>query len=420
MELRFYRYRLNSLTLTFGKATHAIKRNRMLGLTCINTYLRNNSIGTNVSNRTPLCMLTLNLEAKLIKELFRNKDSSKAAIDIAEISLGKELNQIGADKFIQGTFDIIPVKSEDNYMLPEGETEKGSENIMTQLQVVHVYMYRKDVINYMNQEASFNLHNVSKAAALETAFRIRNIPPRTVIATPPQDNGSIVNCTVPMNTLIQNIDALNEYYGLYTCTPLIYWDFLFNEAYCINRFEPNIKIDSKTSFDTVQFRMHKVTDPRAIGTGSLDSLSDKMHLVALNSVPIIHDVSKTVTYTKFSTITTVNTNTGKVTKETVDKDSTKNRYVVESSPFTKAQFINNELVPSQMVAISITDASLRIFRPYKTYRFDADPEYADLNLTDRKFRIAYYGFELKSDGDQDFVPSAEISLYAVDKRYRAK
>lgn len=408
------------MVLTLGNKTHNLKINRMIGMMCINAYLRNNSIGNQVSNRMPMCILTLNLDAPLIKELFENLDKSKISLSIVEIALNKDMQQVGANSFINDSFDILPVKSVDNYMIPDGTTEQTVENVMTQLQSVDLYLYKKTIINYFNQEASLNLHNVSKAAALQTLFRVRNIPARTVIATPPQDNNTITSCTIPMNTLIQNIDELNTYYGLYTCTPLVYWDFLYNEMYCINRFEPNIIIQSKTSYDAVQFRLRSVTDPRAIGVGSLDSLSDKMHLVALNSVPTIYNTDDTRKYTGFSTLTTVNTVTGKVSKETLNKDSTKNYYVIENNLFTTAQQINDRLVPSSLVALSITDASLRIFKPYKTYRFLTDAEYDTLELNNKKFRVGYYGFELHSEGETEFSPKIELSLYVVNKDYRSK
>ena len=407
------------MVLTLGSKTRELQLNRMIGMVCINAYLRNNSIGNQVSNRMPMCILTLNLDAEIIQEIFANSNSSKISLSIAEIALDKDMKQVGANSFINDSFDILPVKSVDNYMIPDGTTEETVENVMTQLQSVDLYLYKKTVINYFNQEASLNLSNVSKAAALQTLFRVRNIPARTVIATPPQDNNTITNCTIPMNTLIQNIDELNTYYGLYTCTPLVYWDFLYNEMYCINRFEPNIIMQSNTSYDTVQFRLHSVTDARAISVGSLDSLSDKMHLVALNSVPTIYSTDDTRKYTDFSTVTTVDTSTGKVTKETLNKDSTKNSYVIENNLFTTAQQINDRLVPGFMVALSITDASLRIFKPYKTYRFLADNEYENLDINNKKFRVGYYGFELHSEGEQDFSPKVELSLYVVDG-YRSK
>lgn len=408
------------MVLTLGNKERELKQNRMIGMMCINAYLRNNSIGNQVSNRMPMCILTLNLDGAIIKELFENADNSKMSLSIVEIALDKDMQQVGANSFINDSFDILPVKSVDNYMIPDGTTEETVENVMTQLQSLDIYLYKKTIINYFNQEASLNLHNVSKAAALQSLFRIRNIPFRTVIATPPQDNNAITNCTIPMNTLIQNIDELNTYYGIYTCTPLVYWDFLYNEMYCINRFEPNIIIKSNTSYDTVQFRLHSVTDARAISVGSLDSLSDKMHLVALNSVPTIYNTDSTRKYTSFSTLTTVNTSTGKVTKETLDKDSTKNSYVIENNLFTTAQQINDRLVPNSLVALSITDASLRIFKPYKTYRFLADAEYDPLDLNNKKFRIGYYGFELHSEGETDFSPRIELSLYVVSDEYRSK
>ena len=418
MELKFYRYRVQKIELTLGKKNYQIKTNRMIGMTCINAYLRNNSIGTKVSDRMPMCILTLGLEGELIKEFFDNKEASKVSLNIAEIALDSEMTQVGAGSFINGSYDIIPVKSADNYMIPDGTTEQTVDNSMDQLQPVDMYLYRKDIVNYFNQEISVNLHNVSKGGALQALFRLRKIPGNTVMAAPPQDDGKIEYWTIPMNSLIQNIDELNTYYGLYTCTPLIYWDSIFNELYCINRFDPNIIIPSNTNFDTVQFRLRSVTDPRSIAVGSMDSLSEKMHYVALNSVPTIYNTEEHRHYTDFSTLTTVNYGSGRVAKETLNENSTKNIYVVENSKFTMSQLINDKIVPSFVVSFTCTDMSLKVFKPYKTYRFDADDEYSTLELNNKKFRIGYYGFELHAEGEEEFTAKAEVTLYAVDDQYR--
>lgn len=419
MELSFYRYRVNKLELTLGNKNYNLKVDRMLGMVVTNAYLRNNSIGTKVSDRMPRCIVSLNIEGSMIKELFENKDNSKISINIAEIALNSEMEQQNASSFINGSFDIMPVKSADNYMIPDGTTEETVENIMTQLQVVDIYLFKRTIVNYFNQESSLNLSNVTKAAALQALFKIRNIPSKTVIATPPQDNSTIMNCTIPMNSLIENIDELNVYYGLYTCTPLVYWDYLFDEMYCINRFDPNIILNSRTTFTSVQFRLRSVTDPKSIAVGSMDSLSEKMHFVAVNSVPTTYSMQENQYYTDFSTLTTVNTSSGQVKKETLNADSTKALYVTENSLFTKAQIINDAIVPGFIVSFEITDMSLKIFRPYKTYRFNADEEFNTLDLNNKKYRIGYYGFELKSEGDTEFSGRADISLYAVDDQYRS-
>ena len=62
--------------------------------------------------------------------------------------------------------------------------------------------------------------------------------------------------------------------------------------------------------------------------------------------------------------------------------------------------------------------SLKVFKPYKTYRFNADDEYSTLELNNKKFRIGYYGFELHAEGEEEFTAKAEVTLYAVDDQYR--
>lgn len=418
MDLSFYRYRVNLLELTLDK-NYTLKENRMVSFTTINAYLRNNAVTTRVSNRMPLAIITIGLEGELIRKVFETKGTGKISIEIAELELDSEMEIIGVSDFIRGSYDILPVKSSDNYMIPDGTTEEDVDNSMDQIQPLDLYIYRKEILNYFNQEISMNMSEVSKAAALQAIFRIRNIPGDTVIATPPQDNSTVTNITLPLNTLIGNIDSLNEYYGLYTCTPLIYWDFLFEKMYCINRFNPNITIPSKTDFDTVQFRIKNVEDPTSIAVGSANSLSEKTHLVAVNTMPTVSNKKTEASYTDFSTITGVDSQ-GNVTKETLDANSTKNEYVVNKNTFTLSQQINDRIVPSFIVALSVSDSSLKIFKPYKTYRFDIDEEYDTLELRNKKFRLGYYGFELHSDGDTDFVGLAEISLYVVDENYRDK
>ena len=157
MELSFYRYRVNKLELTLGNKNYNLKIDRMLGMVVTNAYLRNNSIGTKVSDRMPRCIVSLNIEGSMIKELFENKDNSKISINIAEIALNSEMEQQNASSFINGSFDIMPVKSADNYMIPDGATEETVENIMTQLQVVDIYLFKRTIVNYFNQENSLNL-----------------------------------------------------------------------------------------------------------------------------------------------------------------------------------------------------------------------------------------------------------------------
>ena len=418
MDLNFYRYRVNNIELTLDK-NYSIKENRMVSFTAINAFLRNNAVTTKVSDRMPIAIITLGLEGDLIKTIFETKGEGKISIEIAELELNGEMAIVGVSDFIKDSYDILPVKSSDNYMIPDGTTETEVENSMDQIQPMDLYIYKKEILNYFNQEISMNMTSVSKAAALQAIFRSRNIPAKRVIATPPQDNATVTNVTLPLNTLIGNIDSLNEFYGVYTCTPLIYWDFIFNMVYCLNRFDPNIIMPSKTDFDTVQFRIKNVEDATSIAVGSVNSLTEKLHLVAVNTIPTIKNMKTEASYTDFSTIIGVDSS-GNVEKTTLDANSTKNEYIVNKNMFSVSQQINDRIVPSFIVALSVSDASLKIFKPYKTYRFNVDEEYSNLELNNKKFRLGYYGFELHSDGDADFIGLAEISLYEVGDSYRSK
>ena len=413
MDFSFYRYRVNSISITLDK-TYELKPEVFLGMTTINAYQRKNSVSINTSDRMPRCIISLGLEGPMIKILYEYEKKGKISLNIAEVEYNGNMIQIGSSGFINNSFDIMPVKSIDNYMIPDGTTELDVDTSMYQLQNVDLYIYQKEVLNYFNQEVSLNLNNISRAGALQALFKYRNIPSGTIIATPPEDNGIIKNLSLPLASLIKNIDYINTYYGLYSCTPLVYWDFLFKTAYCINRYNPNIKITNKSDFDNVTFILSSTSSPQSIQSGSSNSLQDRTHYVPVNNLPTIQNFQKENQYTTMSNIISIDAQNGKVIKKTLNSDSTSNEYILNQNKLSMSQYINDLTIPGFVVALSTTDSSLKIFKPYKTYRFNTDPEYDNMNLKNKKFRIGYFGFELHSNGNNEFVAKCEISLFASE------
>src|SRR5699024_9604344 len=97
--------------------------------------------------------------------------------------------------------------------------------------------------------------NTDKAAAIQSLFSMRDIPPKTCVISPPVSNDIIDNLVLPLGDLVENLDMLNMQYGLWSSTTIVFDDYTY--LYCIDRNNPNVILSRATDFDTIMFKIPK-------------------------------------------------------------------------------------------------------------------------------------------------------------------
>lgn len=353
ITLRTYKYVPTSIELTLDK-NYTLESGVCTYLNITHDYL---------NRRFPVMQIGIELPSDMIKLVYQYKNTAVMKLEVNEYQYDADNNLVSSRQFLRKTLTIIPVNAQTTYITATDSITESESDIMKKLQVFDMFLIDMIAINWFNQQISVILQNTSKPAALQALFHMRNIPAKTVIATPPLDTQTLNQFILPPGNLIDNIDVLNRRYGIYNSYPIIYYDFNF--LYCINKVAPNIVIPSSVDFDTVTFILKNISDPSHLIYGSGIDQSSKTHYTNLQSAPTINDKTIQSTTSKFSTLATVDYN-GNVSKTTLDANSTALIYETAHNSYTSDQIIN-EIMSGPVLTISTYNAGISFMTPYKTY-----------------------------------------------------
>lgn len=395
-----YKYKPCNVVLTIGDETFEFRDGCITYLNFIHDYTR---------RRFPVIQCGMEMETRLIKKLYENEDNSKLKLDVYEYQIDKTDEVVGTVLYLQDTFSIIPANDQTVYITSTDSETESQMDVMKTLQNFQMYLIDMEVINWFTQEISIMMEEVTYSAALQALFVERKVPKGLVVATPPQQTGKLHYMVVPLQDLIHNIRHLNNMYGLYDGTPIVYYDLKY--LYCVAKKTPNIIIPSATDYGTIKFLLKNPTDPTYKIAGSFDDAENQLHLVNLNREPEILDNTTRDVNTKFSTLTAVNS-LGKVTKTTIDEEAeaTTLKYIYSNNDLTEQQVINENMY-GRIINLGVLNTSVKFLTPYKDYIFDADTSYDNLDLNGYIFRIIQFTLGIHREGSTDYLNEATIVLY---------
>ena len=347
------------------------------------------------NRRLPIIRMNIEMEMMMIKKLYENIDEAKLKMDLYEQQLNENDEVIGTSLYWQHTFKIIPARDQTMYITSDDITTEKAVDQMRNLQLVELYLIDMDAVKWFTQKITTVFADCSRAAALHAVMQMRGIPAGIAIVTPPVNNEMVDYMVIPMGDLIGNIDAINEGYGMYTTYPIIYYDLL--NFYCVDKIKPNIVMPMAKEYGNIVLMMKNMTLPDHQVTGSYDDAVNKTHYINMNIVPKIHDYTKEVGSTKFSTVTSVDSK-GTVNKTTVNEDATALHYVYAYSNQTVDQIIN-ETMYGPVVDVAAQNCSVAFIKPYKLVTFEMDTQYYNLGL-DRGnvFRILDWSLSMTREG----------------------
>ena len=397
-EILRHRYSFTSFTMTAG-TEYDIDPAHIGAIQFEYDYLR---------RRLPIIKVTISLTDEQVRNMFDNEDTAKVSIEIIDNALDDAGNIISSTPFVHDTFDIIPATGSDDYT---GETYTDALSEDPNFTVMCLYLVKNERIQWLDKKIATIFKNTDKAAAIQSLFSMRDIPPKTCVISPPVSNDIIDNLVLPLGDLVENLDMLNMQYGLWSSTTIIFDDYTY--LYCIDRNNPNVILSRATDFDTIMFKVPKSDNAMLVAYGSGNDSVNRCHYVNLAIGPSIENNTNTTTKMEFGTITSIDSE-GKVKKYTVDENSPKMKFVRATSDITIDQFVNNKLANPINVTVTATDISIGIFRPYKNYRFDIE----EINtmhdaLANKVFRVSFCTISLTKKQDY-FESMVTMRLSVVD------
>ena len=397
-EILRHRYSFTSFTMTAG-TEYDIDPAHIGAIQFEYDYLR---------RRLPIIKVAISLTDEQVRSMFDNEDTAKVSIEIIDNALDDAGNIISSTPFIHDTFDIIPATGSDDYT---GETYTDSLSEDPNFTVMCLYLVKNERIQWLDKKIATIFKNTDKAAAIQSLFSMRDIPPKTCVISPPVSNDIIDNLVLPLGDLVENLDMLNMQYGLWSSTTIIFDDYTY--LYCIDRNNPNVILSKATDFDTIMFKVPKSDNAMLVAHGSGNDSVNRCHYVNLAIGPSIENNTNTTTKMEFGTITSIDSD-GKVKKYTVDENSPKMKFVRATSDITIDQFVNHKLANPINVTVTATDISIGIFRPYKNYRFDIE----EINtmhdaLANKVFRASFCTMSLTKKQDY-FESMVTMRLSVVD------
>lgn len=363
------------------------------------------------ARKLPVIQCGIEMEVSLIEKLYKYQDTAQLKLDIYEQEADGDGNIVGTTLYLQHTFSIIPARDQTVYITSTDSTTRAAMDVMKTLQNFEMYLIDMDSVNWFTVERDAVFEEATYAAALQAMFLLRDIPPKTVIATPPQQEGKVTHMNIPMEDLVHNIHHLNTAYGLYDTTPIVYYDL--EHLYCISKREPNIVLESATDFGTVSFILMNPDKAASQITGSCNDPQTGTHWINLNSKPNIYDSRPKDTSAKLSTLTTVNAKGG-VKKTTLDENATTLRYIYAMNDLSEAQFIN-ETMTGPTVALMASNTSVKFLKPYKDYTFTPDTSYTNLGLSNHIFRLLKWTLGIHREGVTDYISEVSMTLYTPER-----
>lgn len=397
-----HRYTFKNIVLTLDK-DYPIREEMAISFAMVWDY----------SHRTqPVIQFTLQLEKDLVVLFYQNRKTAKIKFDIYEMMYDENDTKINTSLWLQHSFSIVPVRDITHYINAQDiETIEWSDP-MSQPQGVEMYLIDRDIYNQLVKKLSVNVTQVSKPAILQSLFESRDIPGKTVIATPPEDSSVVPRTVLELGTLVGNIDELNTRYGIYTAKALIFHDLEY--LYCLNRIQPNIQLKSTTEFDTVTFILANSSTPDAKLCGGVTDTARKTHFINLPGAPEITDYDTMINSMEFSTVESIDYE-GTVDVTTLKSDDAKMEYIYEHNPLSTQQEINERILTDQVVSMIIADSPISFFKPYKTYNFLVDTQYSNLDIAGHQYRLNYLEFGITKEGS-GYESTIQLMLYRIDNK----
>ena len=397
IQIYRYVYTVRNMQMTIANQTYTFEDG-----TCVYCIIRHDFI----HRRFPIIQIGIEMDSDLIETYFQNKENVKLKIDIYEQQLDENDQIMNTTLYLRYTFDCISARDQTAYITTPDYVSQQAVDEMRRLQLMELYLIDMEMVNTFAREIAEILEDCSKASALQLCFMDREVQPGVVIATPPQYERTIDYVSVPLGDLVANINTLNEKYGLYDGTPIIYYDY--KNIYCLNSLTPDIKIKSTTEFGNVTFLLLDQSNQEHNIVGSTTLADQKTHLINLQNEPEIYDTSERSSSTKFATLLTVESN-GTVNQRTMDPNTTKVHFIRQQNELTQDQYVN-DVMTGHVLSINTNSCCVSFLKPYKAYYFQVGPQYTDKGLTGHEYRLTELIIDIQRDKPDKYKHSVRIRL----------
>lgn len=399
MDIHKFVYAVKNMVFTINKQNYEFEDGMCLYLTIRHDYL---------NRRLPLIQIGIQAYPDIIGLFYQYKNDAVLRIDVYEYELDENGNTINTKLYLRHAFQCIAARDQTSYITTPNDETKELIDEMRKLQGLELYLIDMDYVNKFSQETSMILDNCSKAGCLQAIFMNREVPDKTVIATPPMYDEIIPSINIPLGDLVQSVYTLNTKYGLYNSQPILYYDYEY--LYCINSVDPNIIFKQSTEFGTVTFILLNYSKQEHNAVGSITDPVTKCHYTNLQIEPTIHDVEDHDTSTQFATVLGINSD-GTVNKTTLNNTDTKLKYIREYNDLTHEQTINEQM-PGHVVIVHTNSCCVSFLKPYKRYIFDVDTQFSDRKLAGYDYRLTGYTLDLQREDREHYTSSITISLRA--------
>ena len=406
ITLYTYRYIPKNLFLTLDK-TYEMLDGTVNYISFIHDY---------DNRRLPIIRIKIEVQTKLVALLYEYATGDgRIKFDIIEEKYDEDQRLVNSRMYLTHSWSYIPAKDKSEYLTSEDYITRGIIDEMRDIQMFECYLIDTTAINWFTKQISVNFRDTNKPAILQALLEMRDIPPQTVIATPPMDYGIIHNAVFPYGDLVGNITHLNNRYGIYNNVPVIYYDITY--LYLINQLDPNVKVEITNEYDEIIIMLLNSIKPERQIEGSNDDATRKAHYINLKYDPIITNYAQRREATKFDTVTTINKD-GNISKQNLregEESSTAMVYQYSYNTMTQDQIVNDNLSRGRDILLRINNSSINFLRPYKRVTFQTDTQFKDLELDGKSFRIRGWTVSITREGGlQDtatYLNDVTLSLF---------
>lgn len=365
-----------------------------------------------IGHRLPVIQMGIECDNETIAQIYKHQDIAQMKFCLDEHMLDENNNPQTITPYLRETLSLIPARDQNVYITNTDINVEQKVDNLRLVQLFEFYLVDLEKVKWFDAERNFAVEKTTLPAMLQSIFINRGIPANTVVATPPMQDVELKKVVLPLGTMVNNIRALNSKYGLYDNNPIIFWDMKF--MYCISKRDPNVVLKDEVrpyneDFGTVTFLCYNPDNSQHESQGSVDDSESSTHYINLNDAPRILDQTTKDTYTKTSTVVTVDKDGQVDTKTTLDEEATKVTYVYSENDLTKAQVIN-ELINGPTVSVVCKDISIKCLRPYKAYNFLLDTSYRNLKLQGRTFRLVQFSHSIHREGINSYIGETSMIL----------
>jgi hypothetical protein len=412
-----YRYQISSVTISGAGSAITIEPNEINSLIINSDYDNNvlpsyslnanvkkedyNSIVSNMDNIT----VSFTVSKGIFKRVNTNETISTQDEDTAQYSKWQSFSLKAVNQ------DNLSVETANQLMTRE--TDVSSKTTQSTLEL-NLYLYDSNSLEKYRSTSSYNMTGYV-ADAVCNMFSDRGFS--KVVASdfdidPDDPKGDkMKDIQVAYGSLGENLESLNQYYGLYK-TPYLF--FMAPEAtYLLNKSSMGKNLQSG-EMSTVNIYLSDNADKAAnksgcyVGNGCYALNAPQFDMHDYDSIRNAEDSGQVISMMKNST------EESERKKNTTNSNQKHNRAYLLDNYLERRQLMYSTAETKRSSSMEFDDIDVSILTPNKKFQIISDNSYSSANYgLDDSYRMIYNNIVFTRNSDTDFKCTAQIQLTKI-------